>query len=148
MALATPVTQPRTQLLWLRLRCKDMHVAILRQNPNHSYNRWLNEFMNGDLILCNAYTKYQWMKKCSITENASNCSVTNLAKAVGVNFLWPSDAVWWHSFGSTSEVMNSCLSPSHYMNNYICQLLWYSPESDFTHWNRDKMVAISQMAFS
>ena len=51
--------------------------------------------------------------------------------------LGPSDAIWWHTFGSKSAQVNAfwLMAPSHYLNQ--CWLnfnedLWNSPESNFT----------------
>ena len=54
-----------------------------------------------------------------------------------VNSLWPSAAIWWHRCRSISaQVMACCLpSPSHYINQcwlIISEVLWHSPEGDFT----------------
>ena len=54
-----------------------------------------------------------------------------------VNLLWPSDAIWWHIFGSTLvQVMACCLTaPSHYLNQHwliISEVLWHAPERKFT----------------
>ena len=54
-----------------------------------------------------------------------------------VNSLWPSDAIWQHRSRSTlAEVMVCCLTAAvHYLNQYwriISEVLWHSPESNFT----------------
>ena len=53
-----------------------------------------------------------------------------------VNWLRPSDAIWWHRSGSTlAQVMACCLTaPSHYLNQYwliISKVLWHSSEGNF-----------------
>ena len=51
--------------------------------------------------------------------------------------LWPCNAIWWHTSGSTlDQVMACCLmAPSHYLNQcwHISKgVLWYSPENNFS----------------
>ena len=54
-----------------------------------------------------------------------------------MKLLWPSDAIWWHRFGSTlAQVMACCLSvPSHYRNQCwpsISEVLWHLHDRNFT----------------
>ena len=54
-----------------------------------------------------------------------------------MKLLWPSDAIWWHRFGSTlAQVMACCLSvPSHYWNQCwpsISEVLWHLHDRNFT----------------
>ena len=54
-----------------------------------------------------------------------------------IDWLWSSDAISWHKFGSTlAQVMAWCLrASSHYLYQYwltIKGVLWYSYESSFT----------------
>ena len=51
--------------------------------------------------------------------------------------LWPSDAIWWHRYGSTlAHVMACCLTaPSHYLNQcwpIVNMVQWHSSEGNFT----------------
>ena len=64
-----------------------------------------------------------------------------------INSLRPSDAIWWHRFGSTlAQVMVCCLmAPSHYLNQcwlIISKVHWHSFDYNFrrdiaaiNHWN-------------
>ena len=50
--------------------------------------------------------------------------------------MWPTDAIWWHRFGSTlGHVMACCLTASsHYQHHswlIIKGILWHSPEGNF-----------------
>ena len=54
-----------------------------------------------------------------------------------INSLWPSDAIWWQTFGSTlAQVMACCLTAtSRYLSQcwlIINSVLWQSPKSKFT----------------
>ena len=58
---------------------------------------------------------------------------------IGVNSLWPVDAIWHHKLGQHCNIglsMAWCvMAPSHYPNQcllIISEDLWYSPESSFT----------------
>ena len=47
-----------------------------------------------------------------------NCFAKHQTFYLGLNSLWPSDPIWWHSTGSTlAQVMACCLTtPSHYLD--------------------------------
>ena len=49
-----------------------------------------------------------------------NINLWTSTGAIGINSLWPSDAIWWQRSRSTlAQVMACCLTaPSHYMNHY------------------------------
>ena len=54
-----------------------------------------------------------------------------------IKLLWPNDAIWWHTSGSTlAQVMACCLTaPSHNLNQCllpISDVLWHPSESNFT----------------
>ena len=55
-----------------------------------------------------------------------------------VNSLWPSDAIWWHKYGSTLVQVMACWlkAPSHYLNqcSLISKVQWYSYEDNFTRY--------------
>ena len=60
---------------------------------------------------------------------------TNTTKYV--NSLWPSDAIWWQSSGSTLVQVRACCltAPSHQLNQcwlLIRQVQWHSLGSNFT----------------
>ena len=53
------------------------------------------------------------------------------------NFLWPSNTMWWYRSGSTLAKVVACYlkAPCHYLSQcwlLISQVLWYSPEGNFT----------------
>ena len=57
--------------------------------------------------------------------------------AMIIDWLWPSDAIWRHRYGSTLyQVVACCLTvPSHYMNKSwfaTKKVTWYPPENNFT----------------
>ena len=60
-----------------------------------------------------------------------------VTKALSVNSLWPSDAIWHQGSGSTlAHVMASCrMAPSHYLNQcwlIIIKVQWHSSEGSLT----------------
>ena len=60
-----------------------------------------------------------------------------LSRPQCVNSLWPSNAIWGHTFGSTWAQVKVCglTDPRRYLNHcwlIIKGVLWYSPERNFT----------------
>ena len=88
--------------------------------------------------------KLQWnfhRNQCIfIQENAFEnvCEMTAiLSQPQCVNSLWPRDVIWWQGSRSTlAQVMACCLTaPSHHLNQcwpMISEVLWHSPDSNFT----------------
>ena len=76
------------------------------------------------------------LNMAGICQHAPGCT-TRLHSLPYWNSLWHSNAIWQHRSGSIlAQVMACCLTaPSNYLNRYwliIGEVLWYSPESNFT----------------
>ena len=78
-----------------------------------------------------------WVRKPA--SSSIDCSETSHLTpppmwVIGINSLWPIDAIWWHRSGSTFA-QEMAWAPSHYLNQcwlIIREVQWLSYESNFT----------------
>ena len=100
------------------------HLSMYRDcHYNGKTVAWLWDFLTFIMRTSTLVKGHQYIKKTC-------CWLCCL----GLNSLWPGDAIWWHGTRSTlAQVMACCLTaPSHYLNQcwlIIGEVPWHSSQS-------------------